>query len=175
MSPLLVSIVFVAALAADRAVRMRGGVAAVLVLTALWVWQGIGMARDVPDLPSSGSRTIYSAEMHDLIDDLPDDAQVLTNNPWGVWWQNRRQPTLFAFTRPRPGNGAFPISLDRTLELACTRVTYLAWFPSLLNAGQGPDERRPDLLEVVDLISEHQVSRGELFRVVPHDPASCRA
>ena len=111
--------------------------------------------------------------MHDLIDELPADAQVLTNNPWGVWWQNQREPTLFAFTRPRPGNSHFPISGERTLELACTMPTYLAWFPDLMNAGDGPDERRPDLLEVVDLHLQDVVPGGQLYRCVPRDPAAC--
>jgi hypothetical protein len=175
MSPMLVPIVYAAALAADAALRGRVGAGLVVILTSLWVWQGLDMAHDVPDMPSSGSRTIYSAQLHDLIDDLPRDAQLLSNNPWGVWWQNHREPTLFAFTRPRPGNGAFPISVERTLHVTCTEPTYLAWFPSLQNAGKGPDERRPDLLEVVDLVLEQRVVNGELYRVVPHDPASCNS
>ena len=143
MSPMMIPIVFVAALAADTVVRARVGVAVVALVTALWIWQGLALVERVPNMASSGSRSIYSAQLHELVDELPDDAQILTNNPWGVWWQNGREPTLFGFTRPRPGNSHFPISAERTLTLACSRPTYLAWFPALLNAATVPTSADP--------------------------------
>jgi hypothetical protein len=178
MAPMLIPAVYIAVVAAGTVSRApvvvaRGGAVCIAGLAALWVWQGVRMVDDVPHLGSSGSRTIYSEPLHDLIDALPDDAQVLTNNPWGVWWQNRREPTLFAFTRPRAGNSHFPIPAERLLHLACTQPTYLAWFPSLMNAGEGPQERRPELLDVVDLVLEQSVTRGELYRVQPHDAGAC--
>jgi hypothetical protein len=177
MSPMLVPIVSVAAFAADAlaGATARGGWARVLVPAAVvaWAWQGVAMARDVPDLASSGDRSLYSPGLYAAVDALPADAQLLTNNPWGLWWQNRREPTLFAFTRPRAGNSHFPIAGDRLVAIACASPTYLAWFSTLLNAGDGPAERRPDLLELVRLDPLLVVPGGTLSRVVLRDPASC--
>ncbi|MGE3588040.1 MAG: ArnT family glycosyltransferase [Ilumatobacteraceae bacterium] len=173
MSPMLIPLVYVVAVAAGAVIRSWPGRLLVASAVGLWAWQGVTMAADVPDYASSGDRSLYSAEMYDAVDALPADVQLLTNNPWGLWWQSRREPTLFAFTRPRPGNSHYPIGAERLLSLACERPTYLAWFSSLTNAGDGPEERRPDLLRVVRLDAEHEVAGGVLYRVQPHDEASC--
>ena len=146
MSPMVDPVVFVAALAADAVVPAWVGVGVVAVVTALWVWQGLAWRTTSPHMPSSGSRTIYSPQLHDLVDELADDAQVLTNNPWGVWWQNQRQPTLFAFTRPRPGNGIFPISGERTLMWRAPSRRIWRGFPRC-ERRRRPRRAPPDLLE----------------------------
>lgn len=167
MSPMLVPLVYTAATAVSRLPRPRLGVTVGALVGVASIWQGVQLVDRVPDLGSSGSRTVYSAQLHDLVDDLPDDALVLTNNPWGVWWVNRVEPTLFAFTRPRAGNSHFPLDVDETLAAACTGRAHLAWFSTLRNAGDGPAERRPDLLEVVELELVRSVPGGDLYRLAP--------
>lgn len=176
MSPMLVPIVFAAALILDVLGRWRAGIVLAAGMLALWSYQGLTVARDLPEmLPySAASRTLYAPALYDAIDALPADATVLTNSPQRVWWQTAREPTLFAFTRPRPGNSHYPLDVDETLRLACTGSAHLAWFGQLLNAGDGPDERRPDLLDVVDLTLEQRVPGGELYRVTPRDEGRCR-
>ena len=105
------------------------------------------------------------AGLYDVVDELPADVTILTNYPQGLWWQTRREPTLFAFTRPRPGNSHVPLTLDETIEQICARTTYLAWFAGLRNAGEGPAERRPEIVEVVDPTTEHTVPGGVLYRL----------
>jgi hypothetical protein len=173
MSPMLVPLVYVAATAGAALVRGWPGRVALAVTVGWWAWHGAAMARDVPGYASSGDRALYSPGLYDAVDDLPADAQLLTNNPWGLWWQTRREPTLFAFTRPRPGNSHYPISAERLLHLACTRSTHLAWFSSLTNAGDGPHERRPDLVRLVRLVAEAEVAGGVLYAIEPRDVASC--
>ncbi len=122
---------------------------------------------------SAANREAYSPMLHDAIDALPADAHILTNNPQRVWWLNRREPTLFAFTQPRAGNSHYPLTAEEVLALACAGDTYLAWFSGLLNAGFGPEERRPDLFEVVRLDVLETVGGGTLSRVEPVAPDSC--
>jgi hypothetical protein len=175
MSPMLVPMVYAAALAADRVVRWHAGAVLAAGALAVWSYQGVVAASDFPDaLPySAASRTQYAPALYDLIDALPSDATVLTNSPQRVWWQTGREPTLFAFTRPRPGNSHYPLDVDATLRVACRGGAHLAWFGQLLNAGDGPQERRPDLLAVVDLTLEQQVQGGELYAVTPRDAGRC--
>ncbi|MBI5088729.1 MAG: glycosyltransferase family 39 protein, partial [Actinobacteria bacterium] len=173
MSPMLIQLVYIAAVADDAVIRSRPGRAVLVAAVALWAWQGVAMAGDVPGYASSGDRSLYSPQLYDAVDTLSVDTQVLTNNPWGVWWQNRREPTLFAFTRPRAGNSHYPIGGDRLLDLACTRPTVLAWFSSLRNAGDGPDERRPDLVQIVRLDVQQSVEGGVLYEVLPRDLDAC--
>jgi len=132
-------------------------------------------ARDLPrTLPyGAGSRTQYSPQLYDIVEALPADVNILTNSPQRVWWQTRHEPTLFAFTRPRPGNSHYPLSVDETVRYACAGTTYLAWFGQLLNAGDSPQERRPDLLEVVDLTVQRSVPGGQLYVVTPRSEDLC--
>jgi hypothetical protein len=111
--------------------------------------------------------------LYDLDDTLPADANLLTNSPQRVWWQNHRDPTLFAFTRPRAGNSNYPLSPAATLGYACRPNTYLAWFGELGNAGKGPSERRPDIAAVIDLTLERSVPGGALYVLSPRDPTQC--
>jgi len=175
MSPMLVPMVFAAALVGDKLVRWRVGTVLAAGVLAIWSFQGLTAARDFPEiLPySAASRTQYAPALYDAIEALPTGATVLTNSPQRVWWQTSREPTLFAFTRPRPGNSHYPLDADETLRLACTGSTHLAWFGQLLNAGKGPDERRPDLLDVVGLTLEQRVPGGELYLVTPRDERRC--
>ena len=133
------------------------------------------MADRVPEIVAigAGSRTQFSPELFDLIDQLPRDAHVLTNSPQRVWWQSHREPTLFAFTRPRAGNSNYPLSPAETLRYACMTHTYLAWFGSLGNAGDGPQDRRPDLAAIVNLTLVDTVSGGEMYLLSAHDPTQC--
>ncbi|HEY4333301.1 MAG TPA: hypothetical protein VGM78_12050, partial [Ilumatobacteraceae bacterium] len=135
----------------------------------------IAMARRVPDMVAlgAGSRVMFSAQLYDAIDALPADATVMTDSPQRVWWQTNRNPTLFAFTRPRAGNSNYPLSAKDMLKYACRPDTYLAWFETLGNAGGGPVERRPDLLQVVDLTVTTKVEDGTMYLVTPHDPSQC--
>ena len=64
-----------------------------------------------------------------------------------------------------PGNSHVPLTLDETVDQICARTTYLAWFAGLQNAGEGPAERRPEIVEVVDLITERTVPGGVLYRL----------
>ena len=41
------------------------------------------------------------------------------------------------------------------------------------NAGDGPEERRPDLYEIVNLEATAKVRNGVLYSVTPLDPAQC--
>ena len=92
-----------------------------------------------------------------------------------MWWQTDRNPTLFAFVRPRAGNSNYPLSVADTLRYACLPHTYLAWFGTLANAGDGPADRRPDLAEVIDLTVTQSVNGGVLYTLRAHDAARCPA
>lgn len=194
MSPTFTPVVLLAAIATEVALRRRhagptpsdrpgsaaiawGAVAIAVLLVAGSVWRGAVAVADFPDRlwASSANRSSYSAALHDAIDALPADVHLLTNNPQRTWWQNRREPTLFAFTRPRAGNSHYPIPADELLALACDGPTVLAWFPGLVNAGDGPEERRPDLLAVVTLTETLDVAGGVLYAVEPVDPGACPA
>ena len=175
LSPLLIPVVYFAAIALDR-VRIKP--VALILCTALigwWAFEGIAMAQRTPEivLIGVGSRTQFSRELYDLIDTLPIDANVLTNNPQRVWWQNHREPTLFAFARPRAGNSNYPLSPTDTLRYACLPHTYLAWFGSLANAGDGPADRRPDLAAIIDLTITNAVPGGVMYLLSAHDSTQC--
>jgi hypothetical protein len=178
MAPLLPCLFYLAAVVVDaptraavRRVVYAAAIGVVVCNTAL----GLAAASNFPDRGSSGSRTIFSADLHDEIDGLGEDVQVITNNPWGVWFQNRREPTLFAFTRPRVGNSHRPLEADELLALTCSQPTTLAWFSGLLNAGDGPDERRPELYEQFAVTRIVTVAGGALYDITPLDPSTCPA
>jgi hypothetical protein len=145
--------------------------AGVAVATML---QGARYAAAFPDLPSSGSRRLYSPGLFDAVDALDPDATVISNNPWSIAWVNERDPSLFGFVVPRAGNSHYPISAERTLELACAGPTYLAWFPTFLKAGDVPRERLVELFDLVDLVTEREVANGVLSLVVPL-PGRCES
>ena len=183
MSPMLIPVIYIAAVTVDRALSWASGrfgrrmvvYGLGLALVLPWAYQGVMQARDLPrTLPyGAGSRTQYSPQLYDIVEALPADVNILTNSPQRVWWQTRHEPTLFAFTRPRPGNSHYPLSVDETVRYACAGTTYLAWFGQLLNAGDSPQERRPDLLEVVDLTVQRSVPGGQLYVVTPRSEDLC--
>ena len=167
MSPMLIPLAYAGTIVVDRLWRRRPVAIAGVALASFSVLHGVLLAAQFPDRArlSTGSRGLHSPALYDVVDDLPTDVTVLTNYPQGLWWQTRREPTLFAFTRPRPGNSHVPLTLDETVEQICARTTYLAWFDDLQNAGEGPAERRPEIVEVVELITEHTVPGGALYRL----------
>lgn len=175
MSPMLIPVVYLATVMFDRLSTAKTAALAGAALLCWWVYQGAAFAARFPDLAPGGSgyKAQFSPQLYDVIDRLPHGATVLTNNPQRVWWFTGREPTLMAFTRPRPGNSHYPIDVDRTLELACSGHAYLAWFEGLQNAGDGPAERRPDLLEVVDLQLQQSVPGGRLYLLEPIDAGRC--
>ena len=176
MSPTLIATVYFAVVLFDRLATHRAVLPVGAVAVALWSYHGIDAMIDFPDRlnGSAGNDQQFSPQLYDLVDDLPDDVNVLTNNPQRVWWNTGHFPTSFAYTRPTVGNSHFPLTPRATLHAACTETTYLAWFPGLGNAqGLQPDELRPDLSELVRLTSIQTVEGGELFRARPLDPTSC--
>ncbi|MEI7619551.1 MAG: hypothetical protein WCK14_13120 [Actinomycetota bacterium] len=177
MSPSLIAIVYFAVVVLDR-IRWRTVIAVTLVVVVGWsAYEGVAVADRAPHVVAiaAGSRTQTSKLLFDLIDTLPADAHVLTNSPQRVWWQNDRNPTLFAFVRPRAGNSNYPLSAADTLRYACLPHTYLAWFGSLANAGDGPADRRPDLAAIIDLTVAQSVNGGVLYTLRAHDPSQCPA
>ncbi|CAN0235745.1 unnamed protein product, partial [Phaeothamnion confervicola] len=175
MSPILVPIIWFAVVGCDAIAHRRAVIVAGAALTAWWCWQGVAMAADVPDFLSGSAGTAqFSPALYDAIDELPSDAIVLTNNPQRVWFQTGREPTLFAFTRPRAGNSHYPISAAATLSRACAGNAYLAWFPGLANTlGLEPEQLRPDLVAVVRLDEVSAVAGGTLYQLSPIDPSDC--
>ena len=175
MSPMLIPVVYFAAVMFDRVCTARMAAVAGAALFGWWIYQGAAFAVRFPDLApgSSGYKPQFSPQLYDVIDALPADATVLTNNPQRVWWFTDREPTLFAFTKPRPGNSHYPLDAAHTVAQACSGHAYLAWFDGLENAGGGPAERRPDLLKLVDLQPQQSVPGGELYLLAPHDPSKC--
>jgi hypothetical protein len=175
LSPLLIPIVYYAAVAFDLLRPRAVSVIVAACLVSWWTFEGVAMADRVPEIVAigAGSRTQFSRELFDLIDTLPRDAHVLTNSPQRVWWQSHREPTLFAFTRPRAGNSNYPLSPAETLRYACMSHTYLAWFGSLANAGDGPQDRRPDLAAIINLTVVNSVAGGEMYLLSAHDPTQC--
>jgi hypothetical protein len=175
MSPMLIPVVYFAAVVIDRVCTVRIAAIAGAAAFGWWIYLGAAFAAHFPDLAtgSSGSKPQFSPQMYDVIDALPADAIVLTDNPQRVWWFTDREPTLFAFTKPRPGNSHYPLDAAHTVAQACTGHAYLAWFDGLANAGGGPAERRPDLLELVELQQQQAVIGGELYLLAPRDPAKC--
>ena len=177
MSPMLVPLVYLAVVAIQRAHPWRPAVVAGIVLAGWWMYQGVTAAQQLPAaVTETGQARVQAApELYRLIADLPAAATVLTNNPHSVWWLTGREPTLFAFTRPRAGNSHYPLSAAETLTYACRGTTYLAWFDQLGNAGQGPAERRPDLTAILRLTVEQQVRGGALYRLTARDAERCPA
>ena len=175
MSPMLIPVVYFAAVMFDRVCTVRITAVAGAVLFGWWIYLGTVFAARFPDLApgSSGYKPQFSPQMYDVIDALPANATVLTDNPQRVWWFTDREPTLFAFTKPRPGNSHYPLDAAHTVAQACSGHAYLAWFDGLTNAGGGPAERRPDLLKLVDLQPQQSVPGGELYLLAPHDPSKC--
>ncbi len=175
MSPMLIPVVYLATVACDRLCHARAAAIAAVAVLGWWVYQGAALAVRFPDFAPGGSgyKPQFSPELYDVIDGLPADATVLTDNPQRVWWFTNREPTLFAFTRPRAGNSHYPLDAAQTLEQACSGHAYLAWFDDLQNAGDGPAERRPDLLKLVGLQRVQVVPRGELYLLMPVDASKC--
>ncbi|MGZ4741214.1 MAG: hypothetical protein ACXVLM_18420 [Ilumatobacteraceae bacterium] len=175
MSPMLIPVVYFATVMLNRLCTARAAAVVGAAAFGWWIYQGAAFAVRFPDLStgSSGYKPQFSPQLYDVIDALPADATVLTNSPQRVWWFTDREPTLFAFTRPRPGNSHYPLDADHTVAQACSGHAYLAWFDGLQNAGDGPAERRPDLLKLVDLQPQRSVPGGELYLLAPHDPSKC--
>lgn len=175
LSPVLIAIVYFGAIMIDR-IRVKP--IALIVSACLigwWAFEGIAMAQRTPEVVAigAGSRTQFSRELFDLIDTLPEDAHVLTNSPQRVWWQSHREPTLFAFTRPRAGNSNYPLSPQETLHYACLPHTYLAWFAGTTSVGDAPQDRRPDLAAIIDLTVVNTVPGGVMYLLSAHDPGQC--
>ncbi|MGE0511683.1 MAG: hypothetical protein AB7Q42_22425, partial [Acidimicrobiia bacterium] len=154
MSPMLISLVYAGTIVVDRAWHRNTIAIAGASLASISALHGAVIAVQFPDQAhlSTGNRALFAPALFDAVDELPADVTVLTNYPQGLWWQTRREPTLFAFTRPRPGNSHVPLTLDETVEQICAGPTFLAWFAGLRNAGEGPAERRPEIVDVVDLV-----------------------
>jgi hypothetical protein len=176
MSPMLIPLIYLAVVTFDRLCTKRTIAVAGTALLGWWMYQGVAFAARFPDLAPGGAgyRAQFAPQLYDIIDALPADARIMTNNPQRVWWFTDREPTLMGFTRPRPGNSHYPLDAEHTVQEACSGNAYLAWFDSLQNAGASPAERRPDLMAVVDLQLETSVPRGALYHLSPVDPAQCR-
>jgi len=176
MSPIVIPLIYFAVVTFDRVCTSRAVAVIGVALLALWMYQGIAFAARFPDFAPSSSayKPQFAPQLYDAIDTLPADARILTNNPQRVWWFTDRVPTQMGFTRPRPGNSHYPLDAADTLDEACGGHTYLAWFDSLLNAGIGPKERRPDLAALVDLELQTSVPGGQLYLLAPVDPSTCR-
>jgi hypothetical protein len=177
MSPMLIPLVYLASVTFDRFCTKRTVAIAGAGLLAWWMYQGAAFAVRFPDLAPGGAgyKAQFAPRLYEVIDALPADARVMTNNPQRVWWFTNREPTLMGFTNPRPGNSHYPLSREQTLQEACSGHSYLAWFDSLQNAGASPEQRRPDLIALVDLLPETTVPGGELYRLAPHDASTCRS
>jgi hypothetical protein len=178
MSPMLIPLVYFATVTFDRLAVRRVVVFAGTALLGWWMYQGAALAVRFPDFAPGGSgyKPQFSPQLYDAIDALPAGARVMTNNPQRVWWFTDREPTLMGFTRPRPGNSHYPLDPVHTMQEACTGHAYLAWFDNLQNAaGNSPQQRRPDLVALVDLQLQTTVPGGQLYRVAPLDPIACGA
>jgi hypothetical protein len=175
MSPMLIPVIYLACVTLDRLCTRRGFAFAGTALLGWWMYQGIAFAARFPDLAPGGAgyKAQFAPQLYDVIDALPDDARILTNNPQRVWWFTDREPTLMGFTRPRAGNSHYPLDAHDTVQEACSRHGYLAWFDSLQNAGASPEERRPDLAALVDLQLVESVPGGALYLLSPLDATSC--
>jgi hypothetical protein len=159
----------------DRLSTARAAAVAGTALLGWWLYQGVAFAVRFPDLAPGGAgyKPQFSVQLYDVIDGLPASATILTNNPQRVWWFTNREPTLMAFVRPRPGNSHYPLDADHTVAQACSGHAYLAWFDGSQSVGDGPADRRPDLVKLVDLQLEQSVPRGELYLLSPRDPSGC--
>jgi hypothetical protein len=176
MSPMLIPTIYLACVTFDRLCTRKALAVIGTGLLGWWMYQGVAFAARFPDFAPAGAgyKPQFSPQLYDAIDALPADARVQTNNPQRVWWFTDREPTLMGFTRPRPGNSHYPLDADQTVQEACTGHAYLAWFDSLQNAGDGPNERRPDLVALVDLQLETALPGGDLYKLAPLDPSACR-
>ena len=177
MSPMLIPVIYFATITLDRLCTKRATAFAGIALLGLWMYQGVALAARFPDLAPGGAgyKAQFAPQLYDVIDRLPSNARILTNNPQRVWWFTRREPTLMGFTRPRPGNSHYPLDAAHTVLEACSGHAYLAWFDSLQNAGASPAQRRPDLAALVDLQVESSVPGGDLYRLVPVDASACHS
>ncbi|MEP7114477.1 MAG: hypothetical protein ABI862_14520 [Ilumatobacteraceae bacterium] len=175
MSPMLIPVIYLACVTFDRMCTLRSLVFAGTALLGWWMYQGVAFAARFPDLAPGGAgyKAQFAPQLYDVIDALPDDARILTNNPQRVWWFTDREPTSMGFTRPRPGNSHYPLDAHDTVQEACSGHAYLAWFDSLQNAGASPDERRPDLAALVDLQLVDSVPGGALYVLAPLDTTTC--
>ncbi len=181
MSPILIPVIYLTSVTVDRLCtnrnrRISRSVAVAGTVLLSWsLYNGAEFAGRFPALAPGGSgyKAQFAPRLYDAIDALPDDATILTNNPQRVWWFTDREPTLMGFTRPRPGNSHYPLDADDTVQAACSGHAYLGWFDSLLNAGDSPQERRPDLAALVDLQLETSVPGGELYRLAALDGGTC--
>jgi hypothetical protein len=177
MSPMLIPVIYFVIVMFDRLCTKRATAVAGMALLGWWMYQGVAFAARFPDLAPGGAgyKPQFAPQLYDVIDALPADARILTNNPQRVWWFTNREPTLMGFTTPRPGNSHYPLDAGHTVLEACSGHAYLAWFDSLQNAGASPAQRRPDLAALVDLQLEAAVPGGDLYRVVPVDASACRS
>lgn len=177
MSPMLIPVIYLACVTVDRLCTRRAFALAGTALLGWWMYQGVAFAARFPDLAPGGAgyKPQFAPQLYDVIDTLPADARILTNNPQRVWWFTDREPTSMGFTRPRPGNSHYPLDPHDTVQEACSGHAYLAWFDSLQNAGASPQERRPDLTALVDLQLVDSVPGGALYLLAPHDPTTCEA
>jgi hypothetical protein len=175
MSPIVIPVIYFAAVAAERLCTRQAMSFAAAGLLAWWMYQGVALARRWPDFAPGGSgyRPQFSPELYDAVAQLPADAIVLTNSPPRTWWFTGHEPVLMGFTKPRAGNSYYPLDASDTVRQACTGRAYLAWFDGLQNAGDGPRERRPDLAAVVRLEVAASVPRGTLYHLVAVDPSAC--
>ena len=116
------------AVAPAHAVAIAGA-----LLASLVVLHGVLFAAQFPDRAhlSTGYRGLHAPALYDVVDELPADVTVLTNYPQGLWWQTRREPTLFAFTRPRPGQQPRPAHArrDRRTDLRPNHLSRLVRRP----------------------------------------------
>ncbi|MEO7371034.1 MAG: hypothetical protein ABIZ69_09235 [Ilumatobacteraceae bacterium] len=177
MSPMLIPLIYLSCVLFDRLCTRRWLAVIGTGLLGWWMYQGVAFAARFPDLAPGGAgyKPQFAPQLYDIIERLPPDARVLTNNPQRVWWFTNREPTLMGFTRPRPGNSHYPLDADHTVQEACSGHAYLAWFDSLQNAGASPAERRPDLAALVDVHLDRSVPGGDLYLLSPVDPAACRS
>jgi hypothetical protein len=177
MSSMLIPVIYFVTVALDRLCTKRATAIAGMALLGWWMYQGAAFAGRFPDFAPGGAgyKSQFAPQLYDVIDGLPADARILTNNPQRVWWFTKREPTLMGFTTPRPGNSHYPLDAKHTVLEACSGHAYLAWFDSLQNAGSTPAQRRPDLAALVDLQIEASVPGGDLYRLVPVDASACRS
>lgn len=176
MSPALLSLFYFAVVAANRVTSNRTLTAICLAAAVVSASQGLTVARNLPQQlgGSAGDARQFSPDLYELVGELPDDANVLTNNPQRLWWQTEHLPIRLAFTIPEPGNSHFPLPPADTVATVCEGSTYLAWFPGLANTrGRPPLDLRPDVAELVTLTSVERVAGGELFMLGLVNPAGC--
>lgn len=174
MSPMVLPVVYAAAVTTWRLgarLGQRRGVWAFAAVAVVgggpWVLRGLRDAGDFPGgvTASLNNRSQFSIPLYDAVERLPPSATVMTNNPHRVWWFNRREPTYFGFTRPRPGNSVYPRSPADTVALACRPDAYLAWFIRPGDPPSDPFTMRPDLAALVHLQLVQQMNNGMLYRM----------